>query len=199
MPVQPLDLMWCSRPGCPNRPVARHVTPEVLAALNAATEAGEAYDAEGETVCSLHLMEILEADVHAKLAPIELPQLKIDPTEVLTPDDCETELKNLLNRLDDGTLFLRAHLQRLEDVETNFALARAGALAASTQKNMQLREAEALLACEDLFRLVRAETVIVKSTEKQLHNIRTFIDTWRSINTSVRAAYENANRAGHGA
>lgn len=168
--------VMCETPGCVGRPVA--LCDEVA-------------------LCSVCLVETLEAHPGRTLAPIVLPRLRVQYDEILTPAQVEEELVNLLNRQEDAVAFLTAHQSRLSELQGHYDDALAAARLVADGSDTRRRDA-ALVACSPMLQPVRIAKVIVGSAQDRLKSIHYEMDVWRSIGASVRNSLENASRGGQG-
>jgi hypothetical protein len=114
--------------------------------------------------------------------------MPVGPGQVLTPVDVEQELLTLLNRLDEGQRFLAEKDAEATERSMTYDLAFARALIRASASSAEGRKAEALLACEDLYRnQVLAESV-VRTTRERMKVLYTSVEVVRSLGASVRAS-----------
>jgi uncharacterized protein YicC (UPF0701 family) len=107
---------------------------------------------------------------------------------VLTPDDIERELVEIVEQLERGTVMLSEKVRQLEQVSTEYDVQYAKALWRSSERSADKRKAQALLTVEELFRerqLLETQVRLIRDTQ---HDLRAELEAVRSIGASVRAA-----------
>lgn len=107
---------------------------------------------------------------------------------VITPEDVERELVEIVEQLERGTVVMSEKVRALGDVSSEFEVQYAKALHRSKERSADMRKAGALLAVEDLFRekaLLETQVRLIRDTQ---HDLRAQLEAVRSIGASVRSA-----------
>lgn len=115
---------------------------------------------------------------------------------VILPTDVERELVDIVEQLEKGASMLAEVSAELADVAPKYELAFARALVKSSGKSAEVRRAQALLACEDLYwqkAKLEASQRLIRDTQ---HDLRAQLEAVRSIGASVRSALWQGGSSG---
>ncbi|HEY2101416.1 MAG TPA: hypothetical protein VGH72_33470 [Pseudonocardia sp.] len=125
--------------------------------------------------------------------PIESVLAAIDPTQVYTPADVELQLVSIAQRLEQGQYFQRRCVVEAHNAALEYELAHAKAIIESTGRSKEVREADALVACEQLYRRKMETETLAKAVADTMHNLRSMLSGFQSIARSVGASFNAPN------
>ncbi len=114
----------------------------------------------------------------------------LDPRQPYTPVEIEQRILDAVNRLERGTSHEARLVQESEQLKTEFELSFARAVHASNAGAADTRKAQALVACEDQLRALRAKEAERDAMKGVLHSLRSALSGYQSVGRSVTAAYQ---------
>lgn len=117
----------------------------------------------------------------------------MSPTAVYTPSDVELQLVSIVARLEAGQHFQRQWEVRANAAALAYEIAHARAIVESDGRSKEVREAEALLACEDLYLTKMDAEATVKAVRESMHNLRSMLSGFQSIARSVGSSFNAPN------
>jgi hypothetical protein len=121
--------------------------------------------------------------------PIESTLALIDPAEQYTPDDVERHILDVLSRLETGALFERQTVLDHFKAKQAFDLAYNARLLASEQRSADLRKADAMTHCADLYRALGEAEMLKDAAKATMHNLRAILSGYQSTARSVGATF----------
>jgi hypothetical protein len=109
-----------------------------------------------------------------------------------TPEMLEANILDVLERLERGGAFERLTIEQAAEAETAYTIAYARAFNAQ-QGAVEVRAQAAIEATEDSLRARDEARMICKAVKASMHNLRSVLSGYQSVNASVRESYRNAN------
>jgi hypothetical protein len=102
-----------------------------------------------------------------------------------TPEEVELEIVGILSRIERGAGFQTTKEEQLAAARLEYDLAYARALIRTTARSKELREAEAMLACQEQYERMRLLELTVKTSAAGMHNLRSMLSGFQSVAKSI--------------
>lgn len=109
-----------------------------------------------------------------------------------TPDEVELEIVDTLARIERGSSFLVQKERERGEAKLAYEMAFARALAQAEGRSEKTREAQALVACEQMYERWQTADLACRVSREALHNLRAKLSGLQSVASSVRASFEGA-------
>jgi hypothetical protein len=109
-----------------------------------------------------------------------------------TPEEVEREVVDTLDRIERGAGFLTTKEEQRGAAKLAYELAHARALIRSTARSAEGREAEAMLACEELYEQWQLLELTCRTAREGMHNLRAKLSGTQSVLRSVGEALRGA-------
>lgn len=112
----------------------------------------------------------------------------IDPSQIVTPDQLEAHLLDVIVRLERGQIFEREAIEAEYEARLAWELARAKSIAKGGGA-ADVREARALEEHAELYEMYRRAEMLRKATQAAMHNCRSQLSGYQTVSRSVLATY----------
>lgn len=109
-----------------------------------------------------------------------------------TPEMLEANILDVLERLEKGGAFERLCIEQAAEAETAYTIAYARAFN-QQQGAVEVRTQAAIEATEPELRARDEARMVSKAVKASMHNLRSVLSGYQSVNASVRESYRNAN------
>jgi len=109
-----------------------------------------------------------------------------------TPEEVEREIVDTLDRIERGAGFLTTKEEERGAAQLAYDLGYARALIASTARSAEQRNAEAMLACEELYERVKLLDLTCRTAREGMHNLRSKLSGLQSVLRSASDALRGA-------
>jgi len=141
-----------------------------------------------------------EPAVHSEAERIVTPTLElVDPSAILTPDDLSAHILDVVNRLERGALFAMQCISAEFEARRAFKMGMAKHVATSTASSADRRDAEAMVACEELYNEMVMAEMMARVARESLHNLRSILSGYQTTGRAVMAVYgAGGSPSGHG-
>lgn len=122
--------------------------------------------------------------------PVGLRHVQYDPQQQYldrpyTPEQVELEIVRILAQLERGAGFLTTKEEELGAARLEYDIAYARALINSTARSKEVREAQAMLACRQLYERRALLDLTVKTARDGCHNLRSMLSGFQSVAKSI--------------
>ncbi len=107
-----------------------------------------------------------------------------------TPDEIELEIMDVLSRIERGSIFLTQKERERGEAKLTYEINYARTLAHATGKSEKVREAQALVACEQMYDRWQTAELACRVSREALHNLRAKLSGLQSVASSIRASLE---------
>lgn len=161
----------------------------VYSIVSAMAEAEEQAELAGAEVAPWDAGMVEPPSAVIPVDPLSSQLTAMSPTEVYRPTDVELQLVSIVQRLESGQHFQRQWEVRANQAATAYEIAHARAIVESDGRSKEVREAEALLACEDLYLMKMDAEATVKAVRESMHNLRSMLSGFQSIARSVGVSF----------
>jgi hypothetical protein len=105
-----------------------------------------------------------------------------------TPEEVEREIVDTLDRIERGAGFLTTKEEERAAAQLAYDLAYARALIRSTGRSAEQRNAEATIACEELYERVKLLDLTCRTAREGMHNLRSKLSGLQSVLRSASDA-----------
>lgn len=105
----------------------------------------------------------------------------------LTQHSVEQEIVRLSNMTERVTQEIGKRSRDWAELDSDYDVVFAKALLVADGKSEAIRKANALVACEDIYRKARIAEALLDSAREAGRNYRAQLDAYRSLNSNLRA------------
>jgi hypothetical protein len=109
-----------------------------------------------------------------------------------TPEEVEREIVDTLDRIERGAGYLTTQEEKRGAAKLEYELAYARALIRSTGRSQEQRNAEAMIACEELYERWQLLELTCRTAREGMHNLRSKLSGTQSVLRSVSDALRGA-------
>jgi hypothetical protein len=123
--------------------------------------------------------------------PITSALTVIDPTMPYTPAEIESQLIDLAARLERGVHFQRGWEEQNYRDKLAFELEYNRKLLESERTSADLRKADAIGQCEELFKAKAISDMMVRAVRETMHNLRSLQSGYQTISNSIKSSTQS--------
>jgi hypothetical protein len=123
--------------------------------------------------------------------PITSALTVIDPTMPYTPAEIESQLIDLAARLERGVHFQRGWEEQNYRDRLAFDIEYNRKLLESERTSADLRKADAIGQCEELFRAKAISDMMVRAVRETMHNLRSLQSGYQTISNSIKSSTQS--------